>query len=105
MEADLQRYYQIDLSDLYHGKLSLRRLSVLVAYLPPGSATWAAQNDITFGWSLTDFLITDLFHATSGEPHPARPTGKEKAEANRAKELAERLLAQRERLQTTESET
>jgi hypothetical protein len=83
---------------LYLGKLSLRRLSVLVSYLPPGSAIWAVQSDVTFGWSLTDLLITDLWHATTGEPHPHRPTGKEKSRANRANELAERLLAQRERL-------
>ena len=42
VEADLQRYYRIDLGDLFRGRLSLRRLGVLVAALPPESATMSA---------------------------------------------------------------
>ena len=83
---------------MYVGGLSLRLLSVLINNLPAGSATWAVQNDIPYGWSLNDLLIADLFQAFTGEVHPARPTGKEKAESERAKQLAERLLAQRDRL-------
>lgn len=98
MEADLQHYYNIDIADLYVGKLSFRRLSVLLTYLPADSATWAVRNDIPHGWTLTDLLVTDLFQAFTGEVHPARPTGKEQAESERAKQLAAQLLAQRERL-------
>lgn len=100
MEADLQRFYGIDLGDLYRGQLSVRRLAVLVDHLPPGSAVWAITNGIPEGWTLSDFLLTDLYAAFTGEEHPARPSSKSKshAEANRASELAQRLRAQRERL-------
>lgn len=97
VEADLQRYYNLDLAELYTGGLSLRRVSVLIANLPAGSAVWSALHNIPYGWTLTDLLLADLFHAVSGEAHPARPTGK-KSNAERAKELAERLKAQKERL-------
>jgi hypothetical protein len=97
VEADFHRYYNLDLAELYRGELSLRKVSNLIANLPTGSATWSAINDIPYGWTLTDLLIADLFHAFSGEPHPARPNGKKPA-ASRAKELAERLMQQRERL-------
>lgn len=43
IEADFQRYYQIYLGDLFAGGLTLRRFSVLLYGLPPGSATWRTQ--------------------------------------------------------------
>jgi hypothetical protein len=98
LEADLQRYYQVELGALYRGELTLRRLCSLIAYLPPGSATWAAQGGLPYGWSLTDLLLADLFHATTGEKHPARPSGNEKATKERAEKVAAALLAQRKRL-------
>ncbi|MFI1580009.1 hypothetical protein [Embleya sp. NPDC020630] len=39
IEADLLRYYRVDLLDLYRGEMSWRRLRVLIRYLPPESAT------------------------------------------------------------------
>ena len=39
MEADLQRYYRLDLRDLWRGGLTLRRVGVMVAGLPPESLT------------------------------------------------------------------
>lgn len=44
IEADLQRYYQVDLLDLYRPgrKLSHRKLSILLSHLPPESATATA---------------------------------------------------------------
>lgn len=37
MEADLQRYYHVDLRDLWTGRLTLRRVKVLLAGLPGDS--------------------------------------------------------------------
>lgn len=51
-----------------------------VEHLPPGSAVWAKEHGIPFGWSLTDVLLSDLFAAFSGEPHPARAEIQKKAE-------------------------
>lgn len=44
LEADLLRFWQVDLLDLHRGLLSWRRLLVLVAMLPADSATLAALN-------------------------------------------------------------
>ena len=43
IEADFQRYYRLNLGDLFVGRLSLRRFAVLVENLPAGCATWRAQ--------------------------------------------------------------
>lgn len=52
LEADLHRYYHVDLLDLYRpgSHVSLRKLGVLISYLPPESATatairnWVAEH-------------------------------------------------------------
>lgn len=78
--------------------MSLRRLSVLVAHLPPGSATWAAQHGIPGGVDLTAVVLMDVYHALTGEEHPARPKPRATSGASRAADLRERLRAQRDRL-------
>lgn len=40
VEADLQRYYQIDLADMYRGTVTVRKVAVLVQHLPRGATTW-----------------------------------------------------------------
>lgn len=47
MEADLARYYQIELADLWRGRLSLRRLFVLIRWLPYESAVASIERDLT----------------------------------------------------------
>lgn len=42
VEADLQRFYNLDLADLYRGLLTVRKVCVLVMNLPRGAATWTA---------------------------------------------------------------
>ena len=42
LRADLQRYYGLDLADLWRGTLSPRRVWTLAEYLPEGSALLAA---------------------------------------------------------------
>lgn len=42
VEADLQRYYHLDLRDLWRGGLTLRRIGALIRQLPPDSATISA---------------------------------------------------------------
>jgi hypothetical protein len=86
------------LGDLWRGELSPRRAAVLLAHLPVGSATWAAQADVPYGWSLTDLLLADVFHAITGEPHPLHPSSGTGAKAAKTADALERLKAQRERL-------
>lgn len=99
MEADLQRYYQIDLADYWRGKLSVRRLSVLVHRLPLDSATVVKTAELSPGWDTKAFLLADIFAAVTGEQHPARPSGEKKAKKARAARLRAQLEAQRDRVE------
>ncbi|MGW5876709.1 hypothetical protein ACWFMI_09210 [Nocardiopsis terrae] len=96
MEADLARYYRIELADLWRGRLSLRRLAVLVRHLPPDSATAVAAGGD--GWTLTHYLQADTVHATTGQPHPADPRIRRAEEEKRARLAEARNRAERRRL-------
>ncbi|CAM3624598.1 hypothetical protein GCM10009799_05930 [Nocardiopsis rhodophaea] len=86
VEADLARYYRIELADLWRGRLTLRRLAVLVRHLPTDSATYRALGGD--GWTLGNYLQADLVHAMTGQPHPADPRVKQAEDEKRAR-LAE----------------
>ena len=45
MEADLLRYYSIELVDLWRGRLSFRRLALLIRHLPSDSWTQTKLRD------------------------------------------------------------
>ena len=88
----------MDIRDLWSGGLSLRRLSILVENLPPDAGVWADLHGIARGWTLTDLLLADIFHALSGEPHPSRPSPKAAETTSTVQKLLEqqkRLAAQR----------
>ncbi|QDH92459.1 tail assembly chaperone [Gordonia phage Dmitri] len=80
VEADLLRFYNVDLLDLWRGRLSLRRLSTLLLHLPKDSALAIATNGGTSPWSLTDILLADLWVITgkarwgkkAADEHPLR---------------------------------
>lgn len=57
LEADLLRYYGVDLLDWHRETLSSRRLSVLVRHLPPDSAFVRAREGEAAEWRLTDHLL------------------------------------------------
>lgn len=85
MEADLQRFYGIDLRDRWRldeaGRraLTLRRLRVLISYLPEDSALAAAERGGKPHWTVEAHLLDDLrivLTNTKKDPakrHPARP--------------------------------
>lgn len=74
VEFDLQRYHQVELTGLWTGDLSWRRLGVLVKHLPAESATKTALRNAVpveqlkdavevadYGpWSQTDMLLAEL---------------------------------------------
>lgn len=43
LEADFQRFYHLDLADLYRGTLGARKAAVLAVHLPPESAVMRAE--------------------------------------------------------------
>lgn len=71
MEADLSRYHQLDLRDLWRGGLTLRQVNARVNHLPPESACARAVGG--HGWTNSELLLADLFHTQAGIPHPADP--------------------------------
>jgi hypothetical protein len=89
IEADLLRFYRVDLLDFYRGTLSARRLGVLVRQLPVQSALVRSLNDGRPPWSVTDHLIADLWalaaKAHFGDKvgdHPMRAEMEAKARTN-----------------------
>ena len=86
MEADLLRYYRVDLLDYYRGKLSPRRLRVLVQHLPRESALVRALHGDAAEWGLAEHLLAGavdeiavgnwLFVSANSDEHadpPERP--------------------------------
>ncbi|WAP59827.1 hypothetical protein [Streptomyces sp. S465] len=57
LEADLLRYYGVDLLDWHREELSSRRLAVLVRHLPPDSAFVRSREGEAAEWTLTDHLL------------------------------------------------
>lgn len=57
MEADLLRYYRVDLLDYHRGTLSPRRLRVLIKHLPRDSALVRALHGDVAEWGLAEHLL------------------------------------------------
>ncbi|MCP3800318.1 hypothetical protein NLX83_13725 [Allokutzneria sp. A3M-2-11 16] len=56
LEADFLRWFGVDLLDLYRGRLSLRRVCLLVQHLPIEAAVWRTE-DAPGPWSRTEALL------------------------------------------------
>lgn len=111
IEADLDRFYQIDLLDFWRGRLTPRKLLNRIDHLPPGAALWIAAGD-NAAWTEEAHLIARVVDALHGAnwqragspgkaPSPITRPMDAGAEANREtreKARFERFLArQRER--------
>jgi hypothetical protein len=57
VEADLLRYYGVDLLDYHRGRLSRRRLRVLIQHLPKDAALVRAIHGEEAEWGLTEHLL------------------------------------------------
>ncbi|WP_326792045.1 hypothetical protein OHA79_09595 [Streptomyces sp. NBC_00841] len=64
IEADLG-FRGYDLLDMWRGKLSPRKVNVLVRGLPPDSATRMAMNGGEPLWGRADHILADLVDATN----------------------------------------
>lgn len=102
VEADLSRYHHIDYRDRWRfddqgrRRLTLRMIAARVRHLPPESATAVSLGGAA--WSTTDYLLSDLFHATAGAPHPSRPKpGRRVDSPERLKKKQAALRRRRER--------
>ena len=67
MEADLLRYYGVDLLDYHRGRLSTRRLRVLIQHLPRDAALVRKLHGEDVEWGLTEHLLaTVVDHLADG---------------------------------------
>jgi hypothetical protein len=57
IEADLLRYYRLDLHDYHRGLLSARRLRVLIEHLPRDAALVRAVHGEDAEWGLREHLL------------------------------------------------
>jgi hypothetical protein len=57
VEADLLRYYGVDLLDYHRGTLSARRVRVLIEHLPRDAALVRELHGETADWGLTEHLL------------------------------------------------
>jgi hypothetical protein len=89
LEADMQQHFGIELADLYRGRLSLRRLRVLIDHLPVESRTARSLADAPpelAHWTLDSALLGRLVDEMSAmrwtyesahvEPRDRRPPPK-----------------------------
>lgn len=64
VEADLLRYYRVDLADLYRGGLSIRRLYVLMTNAPADSAyRRSVLGADEAAWGVTEHLLATVVDA------------------------------------------
>lgn len=98
VEVDLQRFYGVDFCDYYKGKLSLRRLSVLLHHLPIDSVTVRRATQFDPGWDTKAFLLADIFAAVTGKQHPSRPSAEKRQKQDRAARLRRALEEQKKRV-------
>lgn len=63
IEADFQRYYGLAVTDVFAGRMSWRRLKVLLRQLPPESATARVQLGPVAEWSPTEYLLAAIVDA------------------------------------------
>lgn len=66
MEADLLRFFGVDLLDLGTARLSWRRLGNLVRHLPRESSTSLAQHGPDVYWGLPEHLLAVIADALHG---------------------------------------
>lgn len=87
----MARFYHVRLSDLFTGRLSWRRLDVLIRYLPADSALARALYGAAVEWSATEHLLASIVDALNvliwqntakgARPRPIARPGQQKPHA------------------------
>ncbi len=68
----MERYYRRDLVDFYRGRMSIRKLCVLVSELPCESRTRRSVDGVD-PWTRTDYLLSDLWVLAARQLTPDAP--------------------------------
>lgn len=90
IEADLRRFYALDLADLGSLGFSWRQLRVYIEALPPESALVTARSNGPV-WGTTEYLLRNLIAALTGKviPSPAEQRREDEKRAELRAKLAE----------------
>ncbi|MGV0868686.1 hypothetical protein [Corynebacterium kalidii] len=94
LEVDFQRYYGLDLADVWRGELSWRRVMVLSDGLPAESSFRSAVADMPPITGAEARLI-ELWEAKAGKDHPIRDLVGARAKAVERAERDEAMERQR----------
>lgn len=95
VEADLQKFYGLDLGSWPRGELSTRRLAVLIEGLRhcPDSLFWAETKSEFDPMSTEAVILAGIFGSLTGKPHPLLMARKNREEAAQKKAVMERMAA------------
>ena len=103
LEADFQRFYQLDIAELYGGCMPVRRAANLAGNLPPGAACWAALG-VDAAWEQHSHILADLYDAIAqiagakGVKYPRPADARKRREReDRAAQRALRRMKRRKR--------
>jgi hypothetical protein len=78
VEADFQRYYGLDVLDLYRGRLSPHKAARLFGQLPPDGAVGRANAGE--GYTITDHLILEVIDLLVGANWQRANQGRKKSD-------------------------
>lgn len=105
VEADWQHYYGLDLLDVFRGRISLRKASVLTSGLPAGAGLWRlwggdnAWSDNTHLLNQILYRLDRLEYGVAGgkgrAPREQEPPPLRHVEKQREREVAESRKARR----------
>lgn len=95
VEADLQRFYGLDLGSWPRGELSTRRLAVLIEGLRhrPDSLFWSEIQSEFDPMSTEAVILAGIFGALTEKPHPLLMARKNREEAAQKAAAMERMTA------------
>lgn len=110
LRADFRRVYQIDLLDIYRGRLGLIEAADYAFHLPPGSAVWRAEGG-PLAWTDEAHFLSAVEYNThvawwlktkdgSKGKNPPKPTEPPKSKAQEAADelrVMRRLALKRQR--------
>lgn len=73
VESDLKRFWGLDYTDRFTGRLTLRRIWACVRRTDPASAIARADNGGKHVWTEPDFIMAGVYQALTGQVYPGRP--------------------------------
>lgn len=80
LASDLKRFWKVNYRDRFTGGLTLREIWTYVRRSEPTSCIARADNAGKHVWTETDFILSGVYQALTGEIYPGRPLKPEELE-------------------------